>query len=204
MVYYEYTYDSSALAHRYGLRNVLVTAGYINRNPLRRLCKVADAANCDLKAFDDDFYRENCGGELKPVLDSLVTFREEGVWLEITNLIIPTLNDDPKLIRRMCKWILEHLGPDTPIHFSRFHPQYRMKNLPATPAETLTRARAEAMEIGLRYVYVGNVWGGEAESTRCPHDDTLLIRRTGYRIEENNLVDGRCPACGQEIAGVWS
>ncbi len=204
LVYYEYTCDTSVLAHRAGLRNVLVTAGYINQKPLRRLCKVADATNCDLKAFDDDFYRTNCGVKLRPVLDSLVTFREEGVWVEITNLVIPTLNDDLGQIRRMCVWIRDHLGADTPLHFSRYHPEYRMLNLPATPVETLTRARAEAKDVGLHYVYVGNVWGGDAESTRCPHDDTLLIRRTGYRIEENHLVDGCCPACGQKIAGVWS
>jgi len=204
LVWYEYVYDSSVAARDKGLRNVLVTAGYINQRPLRKLCKVTDAANCDLKAFDDGFYRSNCGAELKPVLDSLVAFKEEGVWLEITNLVIPTLNDDLGLIRRMCEWFRDHVGADTPLHFSRYHPEYRMLNLPVTPAETLTRARDVAMDVGLHFVYVGNVWGGEAECTKCPHDGTLLIRRTGYRIEENHLVDGKCPTCHQEIAGVWS
>jgi pyruvate formate lyase activating enzyme len=204
LVFYEYVYDSSVLAHKHGLRNVLVTAGYINQTPLRKLCKVSDAANCDLKSFDDSFYRENCGGKLKPVLDSLVTFREEGVWLEVTNLIIPTLNDDLKMIRRMCKWIRDELGASTPVHFSRFTPRYRMRNLPQTPADTLGRARQEAMDVGLEYVYVGNLWGDEAESTRCPRDGTMLIRRTGYRISEYNLVDGRCPSCREPVPGVWS
>jgi len=203
IVYYEYVLDTATEARAAGLSNVMVTAGYINRDPLRKLCEVMDATNTDLKAFDDGIYRSNCGASLKPVLDALVTFREEGVWVEITNLLIPTLNDDMAMVRRMAKWIRDELGEGTPLHFSRFHPQYRMRNLPPTPADTLERARKEAMDAGLHYVYVGNLFGNEAESTRCPHDGTMLVERRGYKILGNRVKDGRCPTCGTEVPGVW-
>jgi len=203
MIFYEYVRDTSALARSRGLRNVSVTAGYVNKKPLRELCKVLDATNTDLKAFDDRFYRDNCDATLQPVLDALVTYREEGVWLEVTNLVIPTLNDDLTMIRRMAKWMVAELGADVPLHFSRFSPRYRMRNLPPTPATTLERARAEAMDAGLQFVYIGNLFGHEGETTRCPRDQTVLIRRSGYTIEENHLVDGRCPTCNQSISGVW-
>ena len=201
-VFYEYTADTAALAHARGLRNVAVTAAYINPKPLRKLCRRLDAANADLKAFDDRFYRDNCGGALKPVLDALVVMRQEDVGLEITNLVIPTLNDDKLMVRRMAKWIVAERGSYTPLHFSRFRPLYRLRNLPPTPVETLEWARQEALDAGLEYVYVGNVFGHAGESTRCPHDGTLLIRRVGYRIEHNALVDGRCPRCHRRIDGV--
>jgi pyruvate formate lyase activating enzyme len=204
IVFYEYVYDSSELAHREGLTNVFITAGYINQKPLRKLCRVLDAANVDLKAFDDGFYRRVSGATLQPVLDALVTLREEGVWIEVTNLLIPTLNDDLALIRRMARWIRDELGEGTPLHFSRFHPQYRMRNLPPTPGEALDRARSEALDAGLHYVYVGNIPGHEGGSTYCPTDGTLVIRRTGFLITENNLTaDGRCPHCSEKIPGVW-
>jgi pyruvate formate lyase activating enzyme len=144
------------------------------------------------------------GATLQPVLDALVTLREEGVWLEVTNLVIPTLNDDLAMIRRMASWMRDELGPDTPLHLSRFQPQYRIRNLPPTPAEALDRARREALDAGLRYVYIGNVPGHEANSTYCPTDGTLLIRRVGFMVVENKLTaDGRCPTCNQKIPGVW-
>jgi pyruvate formate lyase activating enzyme len=204
VVFYEYVHDSSELAHQAGLHNVFITAAYINQKPLRRLCRLLDASNTDLKAFDDRFYRDTNGGSLQPVLDALVTLREEGVWLEVTNLVIPTLNDDLAMIRRMAKWIRRELGEQTPLHFSRFHPQYRMRNLPITPTDTLDLARREAMDAGLQYVYVGNVFGHEGNSTYCPTDGTLLIGRVGYQITEYNLTaEGRCPQCEEPIAGVW-
>jgi len=204
VVFYEYTYDTSVLAREQGLRNVLITAAYINREPLRRLCRVLDATNTDLKAFDDGFYQRICSASLKPVLDALVTFREEGVWVEVTNLLIPTLNDDLAMIRRMARWIRSELGAETPLHFSRFQPQYRLRNLPPTPTETLDRARAEAMDAGLEFVYVGNVFGHEGGTTYCPRDGTPLIRRVGFWITENRLTpEGRCPNCNDPIPGVW-
>ena len=204
IVFYEYVADTAALARQQGLKNVLVSAGYINREPLRRLCGVLDAANVDLKAFDDGFYRKVCSATLQPVLDALVVLKEEGVWLEITNLVIPGLNDDMAMVRRMVRWIHAELGAGTPLHFSRFHPQYRMRNLPPTPGEALARCRDEARNAGLEHVYVGNLLGNRGESTFCPRDNTLLIRRYGFTIQENNLVDGRCPVCRQTIAGVWT
>ncbi len=204
VIYYEYTLDTSVLARENGLKNVTVTAGYINRKPLEQLCKVTDASNTDLKAFSEAFYRDICEGSLKPVLDCLVVTKEQGVWLEVTNLIIPTLNDDLDMIRRMCRWMLANLGPDTPVHFSRFYPMYKIRNLPPTPVEILMSARREALEIGLRYVYVGNVLGTDAENTYCPSDGSLLIKRRGYKILEDNLKNGCCPSCGQKIPGVWS
>jgi len=204
VVFYEYVEDSSTLARAQGLRNLFITAGYINPAPLRRLCRVLDATNCDLKAFDDGFYRRNCSATLKPVLDSLVIFREEGVWLEVTNLLIPTLNDDMSMVRRMARWIRDELGAGTPLHFSRFKPMYRMRNLPHTPTLSLELARAEALDAGLEYVYIGNIFGHEAASTYCPRDGTLLIHRIGLSIVENNLTtQGHCPVCQERIPGVW-
>jgi pyruvate formate lyase activating enzyme len=204
VVFYEYVHDSSELAHQSGLHNVFITAAYINQKPLRRLCRLLDASNTDLKAFDDRFYRETCEASLQPVLDALVTMREEGLWLEVTNLLIPTLNDDLAMIRRMAKWIVRELGEHTPLHFSRFHPQYRMRNLPVTPTDTLDRARREAMDAGLHYVYVGNVFGHQGNSTYCPTDGSPLIKRVGYHITEYHLTpEGRCPICNEPIPGVW-
>lgn len=205
VVFYEYVEDTATRARQEGMRNILVTAAFINRDPLRRLCRVVDATNTDLKAFDDAFYQSVCSTRLRPVLDALVTFREEGVWVEVTNLVIPTLNDDLALIRRMARWVRSELGADTPLHFSRFRPMYRMQNLPATPAETLERARREALDAGLHHVYIGNLAGHEAESTYCPRDGTRVIQRVGYRIVENRLTpEGHCPTCHEPIAGVWT
>jgi pyruvate formate lyase activating enzyme len=203
VTFLEYVLDTAALARERGLKNVTVTAGFINRAPMELLCKVIDASNTDLKAFSDPFYQELCDGRLKPVLDGMVVMKEMGVWLEITNLLIPTLNDDLRMIRKMCQWILANLGPDTPLHFSRFFPMYRIRNLPPTPLDILMKAREEALEIGIRYVYVGNIAGTDAENTLCPRDGTLLIRRVRYTIAENNLKGGKCPKCGEAIPGLW-
>jgi pyruvate formate lyase activating enzyme len=204
IVFYEYVYDTSVLAHEASITNVFVTAGYINKKPLKKLCKVLDASNTDLKAFDDGFYRKVSSATLQPVLDALVIQREEGVWLEVTNLVIPTLNDDLAMIRRMSKWICDNLGEDTPLHFSGFTPMYRMRNLPHTPATILEQARNEALDAGLHYVYIGNVHSKDGSNTYCPRDGTLLIRRTGFHVDEYNLSkDGRCPVCRETIPGVW-
>lgn len=204
LVYYEYVEETARLARERGIKNVLVTAGYVNREPLKRLCRVIDATNTDLKGFSESFYRDNCGGSLKPVLDALVVFREEGVWQEITHLVIPTLNDDLAMVRSMCRWMHTWLGADTPLHFSRFHPQYRLRNLPPTPVETLVRCREVALEAGLRYVYIGNVLDEGGEETRCPQDGTPLVKRYGFTVRENRLENGACPVCRRPIPGVWS
>jgi pyruvate formate lyase activating enzyme len=203
IIYYEYTYDTSLLAHSRGLKNILVTAGYINQKPLKKLCSVVDAANTDLKFFNDAMYRSNCDATLQPVLDALVTMRAMGVWLEVTNLVIPTMNDDPRDIQKMCSWISKNLGPDVPLHFSRFTPRYRLKNLPATPVKTLETAHRIALDAGLKFVYIGNVMGHDAESTYCPSCRRLLIGRQGFWITELNMQDGKCKFCGESIPGVW-
>jgi pyruvate formate lyase activating enzyme len=203
LVYYEYALETSTRAREAGLRNVLVTAGYVNPAPARRLFEVTDAANIDLKALDDGFYRDVCSATLGPVLDTLVLAREMGVWVEVTNLVIPTLNDDPVMIRRLARWVVDNLGADTPVHFSRFSPRFKMQNLPPTPESTLLEARAEAQDAGVRYVYIGNVPGSEGETTFCPEDGTRLIRRIGFTVESSALQDGCCPECGTPVAGVW-
>jgi pyruvate formate lyase activating enzyme len=205
LAFYEYTYAGCTAAREAGIDTVLVSAGYANPGPLRRLFKVLSAANIDLKAFSDDFYRDVCSGTLKPVLDALVIAKEEGTWLEVTNLVIPTLNDDPAMVREMTRWMLQNLGPDTPLHLSRFSPRYRLKNLPPTPEETLERLAEVAREQGLRYVYVGNVFGAAGQSTFCPHCHKLLVERRGYLISRQLLgrTGGSCPRCATRIAGVW-
>jgi len=202
-VFYEYMYDTAELAHRFGLLNSVHTCGYINPDPLRKLASLLQAADVDLKAFTEDFYGRICGGRLKPVLDAIVTLREEGIWLEITNLVIPTLNDNMKEIASMCRWLVQNAGPDTPIHFSRFFPYYKLKNLPPTPIETLRAARKVAQDAGLRYVYIGNV-RQEAENTYCPACGRLLIERVGYSVTRNLVKNSKCPFCGTAIAGLWS
>jgi len=202
-VFYEYMLDTAKLAREKGLKNIMVTAAFINEEPLRELCKYIDAANVDLKGFDRRYLREVCGEELQPLLNALKIFREEGVWLEITNLIVPTLNDDMETIGKMCAWIKDNLGEDTPLHFSRFTPMYKLKNLYLTPVSTLEKAKEVAKEAGLKYVYIGNVPGHPAESTYCPDCGALLIERLGYSIKQNNIVGGRCPTCGRPIAGIW-
>ncbi len=204
IIFYEYTYETSVLAHQAGIKNVLVTAGFINEKPLRKLCKVADGANVDLKSFSDEFYQRICSGRLKPVLDTLKVMKEEGVLIEITNLIVPTLNDDFDMIRRMCDWIAAELGPEVPLHFSRFHPQYRIKNLPPTPADTLLRARRTGMEAGLYHVYIGNLPRSGDEDTICPNCGKVIIERIGYYVPAIRMEGGKCSFCGQEIYGVWS
>ena len=203
VVFYEYVEDSASLAHERGIRNIMVTAGFINRDPLRRLCRVVDGANVDLKGFTEAYYRDVCFGNLGTVLAALVTMREEGVVLEVTNLVVPTLNDDMGRIREMCRWMVRELGPEVPLHFSRFYPTYRMKDLPPTPRHTLDLARQTAQDAGLHYVYIGNVPGSAGEDTFCPGCGRMVIDRYGYRIISNHVVDGKCGFCGETIYGLY-
>jgi len=202
LIFYEYVADTAAVARSRGLRNVLVTAGYALEKPLRKLCAVVDAANVDLKAFNDGFYKKVAGASLAPVLRALEVMREEGVWLEITRLIVPSLSDGVDDIRAMADWITETLGPGTPLHLSRFHPAYKLRGLPPTPVESLERASEVAREAGLHFVYMGNVPGHQSGQTRCPECNEVAIERNGYQIRINRLRDGRCP-CGEVIPGVW-
>lgn len=205
IVFYEYTYDTSKLARERGIANALVTAGFANPAPMRELFQVTDAANIDLKVFDDRLYQSMTTGRLAPILHFIELAQELGVWIELTNLVIPTFNDDDGLVRRMCRWIVEHLGADVPLHFSRFTPRHKLRNLPPTPAETLLRVRELALAEGLRYVYIGNLRGNDGSDTRCPNDGTLLIERRGYHVPRVDVDgEGKCPTCATPIAGVWS
>ncbi|MEA3364002.1 MAG: AmmeMemoRadiSam system radical SAM enzyme [Candidatus Hydrogenedentes bacterium] len=203
IVFYEYTLDGSITAHEAGLKNAMVTAGYINSEPLKRLLPHIDAANIDLKAMSDDFYQDICDGSLAPVLNTLEITKAAGVWVEVTNLVIPTLNDSDADLQKLCRWVASNLGPETPLHFSRFYPAYRMKNLPPTPGETLDRAREIAKAEGLYYVYIGNVSRPGSENTYCHQCGAKLITRRRYTILENKLREGACPECGTEVPGLW-
>lgn len=203
-IFYEYMLETAKLAKKSGLFVGMHTCGYINPEPLEKLLKYMDFVNVDLKSFSDEFYNNICGGtHLEPVLSTLKTVKNKGIHLEITNLIIPTLNDSEEMLRKMCVWIMENLGQDVPIHFSRFHPQFKLKNLPSTPVETLKKAYRIAKEIGLKYVYIGNLPGIKEESTYCPKCGEIIIRRVGYSILEKNIDKGRCKSCGERIQGVW-
>lgn len=204
ITFFEYMYDTAKLAHETGIRNILVSAGYINEAPLRQLCEVIDAANIDLKSFSDELYvKINCG-HLAPVLDTLQTMKEAGVWLEITNLVIPTVNDSMDMIREMCHWLSKNGFKDTPLHFSRFFPMYQMQDIPPTPVKTLIEARDIAREEGLEFVYIGNVDNADMESTFCPSCHHLLVKRNGYHILRYHVTsEGKCEYCRTAIPGHW-
>ncbi|MFC1477906.1 AmmeMemoRadiSam system radical SAM enzyme [Candidatus Margulisiibacteriota bacterium] len=202
-VFYEFMYDTARLAKAQGIRNVMHSCGYINPEPLKELLKYMDAADIDLKGFTEEFYAQYCSASLQPVLDTLVAIKESGTWLEITHLVIPNKNDDPKTFKKMCLWIKKNLGPDVPIHLSAFHPNYMMLDTPPTPIETVEELYAIAKKVGLNYVYIGNIYGNTREGTYCPKDGKLVIKRQGYRILENNIIDGKCKFDGTPIPGVW-
>jgi len=203
VVYYEYMYDTAQYARSMGIGSVMISNGYIKEEPLIQLCKQLNGVKVDLKAFSEKFYKEYCSGELKPVLETLQRLQKIGIWYELVVLIIPTLNDSDLEIRAMCEWIKSELGVNVPIHFSRFHPMYKIKNLPSTPVKTLETAHAIARDVGLHYVYLGNVTGHKAESTFCPGCGKVLIERVGYHVVRNALQGGACPSCKRIIPGVW-
>jgi pyruvate formate lyase activating enzyme len=204
VIFYEFMYDTSVSARRRGIKNVVVSAGYINPAPLADLINVVEAIKIDLKAFNQDFYGSYVRGELQPVLGTIRQIARSKAWLEIVYLVIPTLNDNPEEIRKMSRWLKNEIGPDYPIHFSRFHPMYLIKNLPPTPVSTLEKLRDIALEEGLHYVYVGNVPGHPGESTYCPNCGKLIIERYGYTVKKKGLSGNKCQYCGQTIPGVWS
>jgi pyruvate formate lyase activating enzyme len=203
VIFAEYAIDTARACREAGLKNVAVTAGYIHAEPRVEFYSLMDAANVDLKGFTDDFYVKYCGGHLQPVLDTLAYIKHQtDVWLEITTLLIPTVNDSDQEIRQLSEWIQKELGPSVPLHFSAFHPDYKMLDLPPTPAETLRRARRIAMETGLYYVYTGNVHDLEGDTTYCPSCRSPVIGRDWYEIPFYHLTeDGHCPHCGTAIAG---
>jgi pyruvate formate lyase activating enzyme len=201
--FYEYMHDTAKLGKEAGLKTVLISNGYINEMPLLELARYIDGANINLKSFDDKIYQTLNGGTLEPVLNTFKTLHAQGVWFEMTTLVVPTYIEDRDMIKRMCAWILKELGPDYPLHFIRFHPDYKLTRLPWTPVATLEEFREIAMKEGLHYVYVGNVPGHAGESTYCHGCKKMLIERTGYVLKQMNIVNGKCKFCGTTIPGRW-
>jgi pyruvate formate lyase activating enzyme len=203
IIFYEYMVDTAQLAREAGLRNVVISAGFINPEPLRALCEVVDAVKIDLKGYDQAFYRDVCGGELEPVLETIAAIYESGTHLEIVNLVVPTLNDDLDQLQSLARWIVNELGPDVPLHFSRFHPQYKLKYLPPTPVEILEQAHEIARGEGVQFAYIGNVGGHAANHTYCPECGEVLIQRVGFAVQGYHLDGNQCGFCGAPIPGVW-
>lgn len=204
VVFYEYMFDTSEMARRKNIKNVVITGGHINQDPLKELTNVVDAIKVDLKAFSQEFYSQYVRGELKPVLEAIKTIAKSDVWMEIVYLVIPTLNDKASEIRKLARWLAQEIGPDIPIHFSRFHPMYLMKNLPPTPITTLVETYQIAKEEGLHYVYIGNVPGHKYENTYCSRCDKLIIERIQYQIRKIEMQDGKCKFCENPVPGVWA
>ncbi len=200
----EYIIDICQTAKEYGVNTVMVTNGYITYDAFHDIYDHIDAANVDLKAFTENFYGKITLTHLQPVLETLQWLKNEtNVWFELTNLMIPTLNDDPAETRKLSEWVLEHLGSDVPLHFTSFHPDFKLRDKPNTPPETLHEARKIAREVGLHYVYEGNIFS-EGAHTYCPSCGKILIRRSWHKVLENRLNDGKCPSCGDVVPGRWT
>ncbi len=201
-IFFEYAYDTAKLAHEADIKNVFVTNGYMTEEALKEINPYLDAANVDLKSFSDDFYRKLCGARLQPVLDTLKLMKKLGIWVEVTTLIIPSLNDSPDELGKIAKFIVNELGEETPWHISRFYPSYNLKDKPPTPIDTIHKAREIGLNEGLKYVYEGNVPDSKGESTYCPNCKNLVIKRWGYQITKKDIKDGICQHCSFKIDGV--
>jgi pyruvate formate lyase activating enzyme len=203
IVFYEYMMDIAKLARQKGIKTAVISSGYINPEPLKELLNYVDAYKVDLKGFHNEFYEKFTNGRLEPVLETMKIIKEKGVWLEIVNLLIPAENDSEEDIRNLILWVKDNLGADVPLHFSRFHPDYKLLNKPATPVETVKRARQMALDLGLKYVYTGNIYDPEGSTTYCLNAKEAAIVREGFFIKLNNLDEsGKCPD-GEEIPGIW-
>lgn len=202
-IWAEYVMDIAKLAQAKDIKNVMVTNGYINIKPLKEVYKYIDSANVDIKAITEKFYQSITSSHLKPVLDALVEMKSMGVWIEITNLVIPTLNDSPGEFKQLSKWVKDNLGDDVPIHFTAFHPDYKLLNLPSTSVKKLSEAKKIAQEVGMKYVYLGNVLSEEGSNTYCPSCGKLLIKRSWHSVNSYNMNKGNC-SCGQIISGYFS
>jgi pyruvate formate lyase activating enzyme len=201
--FYEYVYDIARIAKKNGLNILFHSNGSMSPRPLRELLKYTDAVTIDLKGFTKKFYENTSSAELEPVLRTLKIIKKEKIWLEIVNLLIPELNDNSRDVRNMCNWIKENLGDDVPLHFSRFFPNYKLTNISATPIKSLEKAHKIAMDIGLKYVTIGNVPGHELNSTFCPNCQKRIIYRVHFQVLENNVKNGKCRYCDYEISGIW-
>ncbi len=203
-VFTEFVYDCAAEGKKSGVHSVVISNGYINSEPLKKLCEVISAYKVDLKAFTKTFYRDVTGGDRDSVLDTIKLLKKLGMWTELVHLTIPTLNDNDDDMKAMGDWLMGEIGPDVPVHFTRFHPIYRLTNLPVTPVSTLERARNILMDKGMKFVYVGNVPGHPANSTYCPKCGKEVINRIGFSINSVNIKNGLCGFCGTTIPGIWS
>jgi pyruvate formate lyase activating enzyme len=204
VIFYEYMLDIAKLARGAGLKNCMVTGGYILSEPLRLLTDHIQGFSVSVKGFTEEFYRNHCRGKLSTVLNALKVLKSRNAWVEIVVLVIPTLSDSLEQIDWFCQWVKDNLGTMVPVHFTRFWPQYRMSNLPKTPVQTLEKACKIARGKGINYVYVGNLPGHEAENTLCHHCGTLLIQRIGMTLKKVNIQNGKCPSCKTPIPGLWS
>jgi len=202
-IFFEFALETARLAHSQGLRNVFVTNGYMTREALEMIAPVLHAANVDLKAFTRKYYKELCGAKLEHVQETLRSMKSMGVFVEVTTLIVPGLNDDPDELKALAAFLAHDLGPDTPWHISRFHPTYRLTDRPPTPVKTLRDAREIGLTAGLKYVYTGNVPGDTGENTYCPACGETLIERWGFQVGKFRIKDGRCGTCSAVIEGVW-
>lgn len=200
-IFFEYAYETAKLAKKEGIRNVFVSNGYISEEALKTIAPYLDANNIDLKSFSDDFYRKVCGARLDPILDAIKLHKELGIWIEITTLVIPSLNDSEENFRKIAEFI-KNLDEGIPWHVSRFYPAYKLHDMPSTPVSVLDKAKKIGLEAGLKYVYQGNV-PGEGENTYCPNCGKLLIQRQRYDVKLYELIDSKCPQCGSKIDGVW-
>jgi pyruvate formate lyase activating enzyme len=202
-VFFEFAFETAKLAHNENIRNVFVTNGYMTADALRMIHPYLDAANVDLKAFNAKYYKEVCGADLKHVQATLKLMKSLGIFVEVTTLIVPGLNDDPSELNSLAAFIVQDLGPETPWHISRFHPTYKLTDRPSTPVQTLTMARELGLKAGLKYVYTGNVPGNAAENTFCYSCGESVIERWGFQVEKMQLKNGNCIKCGAEIDGIW-
>jgi pyruvate formate lyase activating enzyme len=201
-IYFEYAYETARQAHQEGIKNIFVTNGYMSEESLVTIRPYLDAANVDLKSFKEKFYKEICGAKLEPVLENLKRMRQMGIWVEITTLAIPTMNDSNQEIEEIAQFIVS-LGSEVPWHISAFYPTYKMLNLSRTPSSTIHRAREIGMKAGLKYVYCGNIPGEEGEDTFCPQCGQKVIERIGFQVTINNVVNGTCRHCQGKIDGIW-
>jgi pyruvate formate lyase activating enzyme len=204
IVFLEYCIDTAMAARKAGVRATMVTGGSGEEEPMKEVLKYLDAVKVDLKGFTEDYYQRMCKGKLEPVLKTLEVIRKSGVWLELVHLCVPGQNDGEAEIRSMCQWVKGHLGADVPIHFTRFHPEYQMKNVPPTPNATLIRCREIGLAEGLRFVYTGNVPGLAGEDTACPQCRKTVVARRGFELVGMKLKNGLCGFCGAAVPGVWS
>ena len=203
-IFYEYVLETAKLAKKQGIKNTMVTNGYINKEPLKELYPLIDAANIDLKSLDEDFYKKICKAKLKPVLEAIKKISKTKTHIELTNLIIPAHNDSKQQIETLVKWIKQNLGTKTPLHFSAFYPTYKLLYTPRTPPETLLKAKEIAKKQGLKYIYLGNTNLQDSGSTYCPKCSKLLIERTQFEVQKNNIKNNSCPYCNEKIEGIFS